>query len=175
MPLDFQRQFPDKGYPKFSYFEHWIFKWVLKIINKHQNQINSTYILYVKKFILLKRTLKFSNLSSKYKSFLMSSTKLEGGLQSILGSFGHFLFTNINLSKVFDYKWYLLNFVSIPTKEKLFSISICDSTISKICPTKKSRIENMASCFAHHWKGTWFPWNPLGNAWISTFPYWHVL
>jgi hypothetical protein len=33
----------------------------------------------------------------------------------------------------------------------------------------------MASCFAHHWKGTWFPWNPLGNAWISTFPYWHVL
>jgi hypothetical protein len=46
----------------------------------------------------------------------MNSPKLEGGLQSILGSFGHFLFTNIDLSKVSDCKQYLLQFENIPLK-----------------------------------------------------------
>ncbi len=46
----------------------------------------------------------FCNSSSKFKFFSISSTKLEGGLQSILESFDQFLFTNINLFKFFNCK-----------------------------------------------------------------------
>lgn len=56
--------------------------------------------LYVHKFILFKEP---SN-SSKFKLLSTSSTKKEGGLQSILGSFCQFVLTKINLSKLFDCK-----------------------------------------------------------------------
>jgi hypothetical protein len=84
-----------------------------------------------------------SSNSSKSKSFLIISTKLEGGLQSILGSFNQFLFTNINLFNFFDYKQHLLKFVNIPTKEKTFSIAICDLIIPRIWWAKKSTTRNM--------------------------------
>ncbi len=92
----------------------------------------------------------FSNSSSKFKSFSISSTKLEGGLQSILESFDQFLLTNINLFKFSNYKWHFFNFVI--SKEKILSISICDSTSLKICQAKKPTIGNMVSYFAHHWR-----------------------
>ncbi len=41
------------------------------------------------------------NSSSKLRSFLIKSTKLEGGLQPILGSLGQFLLTKINYPKTF--------------------------------------------------------------------------
>jgi hypothetical protein len=69
---------------------------------------------------------------SKFKSFSIISTKLEGGSQSILGSFDQFLFTKINLSKLFDYKQYLLRFVSMHVKKKILLVSICDLTIHKV-------------------------------------------
>jgi hypothetical protein len=68
---------------------------------------------------------------------------LEGGLQSILGSFNQFLLTNINFFNFFDFKQHLLKFVIIPTKERTFSISICDPIIPKIWWAKKSTIGNM--------------------------------
>jgi len=70
--------------------------------------------------------------SSKSKSFLIIFTKLEGGLQSILGSFNQNFLTNINLFKIFDYKQHLLKFVNVPIKGKKNSISICDLIIPRI-------------------------------------------
>jgi hypothetical protein len=69
---------------------------------------------------------------SKLKSFSINSTKLKGGLQSILKSFGQFLFTNINLLIFFDCKQHFFKFVSNLTKEKIILVSICDPTITKI-------------------------------------------
>ncbi len=66
---------------------------------------------------------------SKSKSFSIISTKLEGGLQSILGSFDQFFFTKINLSKLSDHKQYFLGFVSMHVKIKILLVSICDLTI----------------------------------------------
>ncbi len=75
-----------------------------------------------------KESPKSSNFS-KFKSF---STKLEGGIQSILGSVDQVLFTKINLSKLSDYKLYLLRFVSMHVFLKILLVSICDLTIHKV-------------------------------------------
>jgi len=91
---------------------------------------------------------------SESKSFLIIFTKLEGGLQSILRSFNQFLLININLFIFFDYKQHLLKFVNIPTKEKTFSISICDLIIPRIWWAKKSTIGNMVSFLPTIEKGT---------------------
>jgi hypothetical protein len=57
---------------------------------------------------------------------------LEGGLQSILGSFNQFLLTNINLFNFLYYKQHLLKFVNIPTKEKKLFQSQFDPIIPRI-------------------------------------------
>ncbi len=66
------------------------------------------------------------------KPFSIISTKLEGGLKSILGSFGQFLLIKINLLKLFNCKSHLLRFVSLFVNEKIFSISIFDPKIPRI-------------------------------------------
>ncbi len=53
-----------------------------------------------------------------------NSTKLDGDLQLILGSLGHFLLININFSKFSICKPHLLELVNILAKEKILSISI---------------------------------------------------
>jgi hypothetical protein len=45
-------------------------------------------------------------------------------LQPILQSWGQFFFTNIDLSKLLNYKQRLLKLVRIPTKEKIISVFI---------------------------------------------------
>ncbi len=103
-----------------------------------------------------------SNSSSKIKFIWINSTKLEGGLHPSLGSFGQFLLTKIKFSKFYDCKQHFLRFVSMPAKEKILSISICDPTMPKIWWVKKPTVENMASCFPHHWRGHLMP---LGSTW----------
>ncbi len=58
--------------------------------------------------------------SLKSKSFSINSTKLKGGLQSILGSLGQLLFTNINLFYKKNCKLHLFKIVSIHVQKKSF-------------------------------------------------------
>jgi hypothetical protein len=103
----------------------------------------------------------FSN-SSKSKSFSISSTKLEGGLLSILKSFAQFFHTKISLSKLFNCKWHLLNFVSMLAKEKVFSISICDPRIPKILMGQKTNRRKHSFMFSPPLKKTF---DFFGNIW----------
>jgi hypothetical protein len=65
-----------------------------------------------------------SNFSSKLRSLSIKFAKLKGDFQPILGSLGQFLFTKINLSKNFDYKWHLLKLIRILASENILTISI---------------------------------------------------
>jgi hypothetical protein len=93
-----------------------------------------------------------SNSSSKSISLSKNYNK-DGDLHPILGSLGQFLLTKINFSKFFVCKWHVLRLVRILAKEKMFSISIWDPIIPKICQAKSPTIGNIASCLCHHWKG----------------------
>jgi hypothetical protein len=90
-----------------------------------------------------------------------------------LGSFGQFLHTKINLSKLFNYKCYILNFVNMLAKKNSFQSPY--PTILRIWRAKKLRVRNMASCFPYNWKGHWFLWDPRGNFWKSIVLWWQVL
>jgi len=92
-----------------------------------------------------------SNFSSKLRSISTKSTKLDRDLQPILESLGQFLLIKINLSKFFYCKRHLLRLVRIPTNENIFSNSIWYPTIPKIFFSTKTNVENMLSCFSHHY------------------------
>jgi len=68
-----------------------------------------------------------------FKGDAINSMKdLEGEKQPTLGSFGQFLLVNINLSKLPICSLHIFKFISILTKEKFLSISICGPIIFKI-------------------------------------------
>jgi len=71
--------------------------------------------------------------------------KLVCELQLTLGSLGQFLLTNIYLSKLFDCKWHLFKFVSIPTKSNIFSVVIWDPTMKRIQWARNAIIRNKDS------------------------------
>jgi hypothetical protein len=75
------------------------------------------------------------------------------GKEPTLGLFGQFLLTKMSLSRLSIYKWHLLWLVTIPTKEKIFSIYIKDPTMPKIWLAKKATTRNIDSCLAHQSKG----------------------
>ncbi len=64
-----------------------------------------------------------SDSSSKLRSFSIKFVKLEGDLQTILGSLGQYLLTKINLSKFSDCKRFLLRLVIIPSNENIIYVS----------------------------------------------------
>jgi len=93
------------------------------------------------------------NSSSRFGYILINSKKLEGDLQPTLQSLDQFLFTNNKFSKFSSYKWHLFKLLKIPTKEKILSIFISESTIPKIWWTRNPIVWNMVSCFSQHWRG----------------------
>ncbi len=90
------------------------------------------------------------NSSSRSTSFPRYSIKLDGNLQPIIGSLSQFLLTDVNFFKLSICKWHLLRLVSIPTKEKVISISIWDPITPKICWAKNPNVGNITSRFYHH-------------------------
>jgi hypothetical protein len=113
-------------------------------------------MLYFHNFTPFKNSFKFSNSSSKYASIALNYTNLEKDLQPTLKSLGQFLFTKINLSKLFNCKWNFLNLISNSIKEKIPFMSICDSTITKIQHAKNPIVSNIVSCLSCHWKKTFY-------------------
>jgi hypothetical protein len=94
-----------------------------------------------------------SYFSSRFGYIVINPKKLEGDLQPTFQSLDQFLFTNNKFSKFSNYKWHLFKLLKIPTKEKILSIFIWESTIPKIWRTRNPIVWNMVSCFSHHWRG----------------------
>ncbi len=84
--------------------------------------------------------------------------------------------TNIILKKISVCKRHFLQLVSILANEKIHFVSICDSTIFKICQRKKPTIGNIVSCFSHHWRrhlmfltSNWYHFKINNSFLISSF------
>jgi len=93
------------------------------------------------------------NSCSKSNLESINFTKLLRALQPILASFNQFLFIKIHFSSLSNCKQHLFKLVRILVREKIFFISIWEPIIPNICLIKKPIVDNMVSCFFHHFKG----------------------
>ncbi len=111
-----------------------------------------------------------SDSSSTISSFSMNSTKVDGILHPILGSLGQFWLTKINLSKFSDCNRHILKLVKIPTREKMFLVSIWELKTLKICFAKMLATWNLDSCFSHHWRRFFISFTSTWNLLKSNNP-----
>ncbi len=102
-----------------------------------KNLKNNNANVYISTISFLSKALSNCFKSSYYFAFIsMISIELKGDLQPLLGSLGQFMFTKNNFFEFSNCKRHLFKLVSIPTKENILSVSICEPIMFKICQTR---------------------------------------